>query len=95
MIIASAPHANLDATTVERLEGIEKEEREREARSRRCVGCGKPIAPDAMRGTVTICIDFYDSPEQHKGAVCSFDCAGKALRSFADAWDAAAPKVVG
>lgn len=33
------------------------------------------------------------SPEQHTGKVCSFDCVSLALRSFADAWDAAAPAV--
>lgn len=35
------------------------------------------------------------SPEQHTGKVCSFDCVSLALRSFADAWDKAAPKTDG
>lgn len=66
---------------------------ERANRGKTCVGCGKAIEPDAMRGTVTVRIDAYDSPEQHTGKVCSFDCVGLALRSLADAWDAAAPCV--
>jgi hypothetical protein len=58
----------------------------------KCVGCDRTIEPDAMRGVVVVRIDMYDSPEQHTGKVCSFDCVGVALRSLADAWDKAAPK---
>lgn len=67
----------------------------------KCIGCKQDIRelPSGMGSTlprqdlgrVTVRMVFYEMPEQHAGIVCSFDCVSKALRSFADAWDAAAP----
>ncbi len=57
-----------------------------------CVACQKPITDTENAGRIHVQIEFYDMPDALSGNLCSQNCVSRAMRQWANAFDAALAK---